>query len=361
MEIKTNQGHQYSYEEMSLITAARPNPIFESARWHDYNGMGRYVSFNMCDFGMELGLPLLVTGYERADIINATTGKILYKDCSSGEFDLLSPESMYHKIGSAVGGPYVYLPDERYNQIANQSPCCLVQNVVFTNGIVDMVVGRFICPITPFVEKKYTSRGHERIYLSAETEIYLHDVSYRFSEKIDSLSLEAKRDVIFMHPDVNSEGFEFSRSSISKSTCPEASTLYCSDELKQAFENGETVEAVVIKGNFLDNNSYYAKKGAYTFEATLEGCNRKYKKHEWVVLSQNNGTVGSNGKFSFDTVVILWKSKEEADKEWDSFYMSDLNASLVLKVRNGYAEERLKGMAEDFGVDFLDKSFMPDT
>ena len=133
------------------------------------------------------------------------------------------------------------------------------------------------------------------------------------------------------------------------------------DELKQAFENGETVEAVVIKGNFLDNNSYYAKKGAYTFEATLEGCNRKYKKHEWVVLSQNNGTVGSNGKFSFDTVVILWKSKEEADKEWDSFYMSDLNASLVLKVRNGYAEERLKGMAEDFGVDFLDKSFMPDT
>ena len=359
MDLKAAKGHQYSYAEMSLLAVARPYPIFEQAHWFNDENNHRFLSFNMCDCGIELGDPLLVEGPRRVDIINGKTGKILYKDCGNGWFSLVSPESMLPRLGSSVAGPEVKLSEEMYKKIADQSPCCLVRNVVFTNGTVDMVVGRFLCPITPFVERKYKTRTREETYLYAETEIYFGDVSYRFSEKTEKLSFDAKKDLIYRHPDVESENTEVRMASISKNTCPDASTYYCSEQLKQAFERGETVEAAVIRASFTDNMAYAAEKDSYAFEATVTGLNRNIENSDWGVVSRKTGRIDKSGRFSFEAAVVLWGSKEEAEKAWGSFDLSDLNAELELKVSNGNATERLKGMLEEeeFPIDFLDKDF----
>ncbi len=361
MDLKAAKGHQYSYAEMSLLAVARPYPIFEHACWFDEKNKCRNLSFHMCDCGRELGDPLLVEGPRRVDVINGKTGKILYKDCGNGWFSLISPESMLPRLGSAVAGPEVKLSEEMYKKIADQSPCCLVRNVVFTNGIVDTVVGKFLCPVTPFVEKKYKSRTREEIYLSAETEIYFKDVSYRFSEKIEKLSLEAKKRLIYGHPDVESKKLEVRVASISKNTCPDASTFYCSEQLKQAFERGETVEAAVIMASFVDNKAYSAEKDSYSFEATVTCLNRNIENSDWGVISRKTGPIDKSGRFSFEVAVVLWASKKEAEKAWESFGIIDLNASLELKVRNGNATEFLKGMLTDdgFPIELMEKELWP--
>ncbi len=360
MNFKSTNGRQYSYEELNLITAARPNPIFEDARWFDYKGLFRYVSFNMCDFGMELGKPLLVFGGERVDIIDGMTGEMLKKDCGHGDFELMSPESMYHKIGSNVTSPDISLTEEEFRQIADRAPCCLFKNVVFTNGVVDMVVGKFICPVTSFVEHTCPTRDGEKIFKRAATEIRLQNVGYRFSEKVDRLAFEEKFNTIFMHPDVKCTGVELNRTRISKDGYPEASLHYCSEQAKRAFEKGEAVEAVIIKCSFSDSNAYFSKKGSYRFEAILEGLNRKDAKREWAELSRICGAVKSGGRFSFETAFVLWASNEEANEDMERHSMYGLNVDLCLKVSNGHATEALHDIVEEYGIDFTNVSFSPD-
>ncbi len=360
MDFKTTKGHQYSYEEMSLINVARPNPLFEDAEWDVINNQDRYLYFNMCDFGMELGEPLLITGGDRVDIIDGKTGSILFRDCGDHDgFRLISPQSMHHKIGSWVGGPGLLVSEEQLSKISDRSPCCLFRNVVFTNGIVDMVVGRFLCPITQSNDKARLTAAGDKTRKSSKTEIWLKSVSYRFSAEIDKLSVKDKSNILFMHPDVEAEDICMDRVSITKSSCPMACTAYCSGQVKQAFERGDSVEAAIIKASFVDHNSWYARTGSYTFEATLTGYKIQTELGKGIPLSHNTGSIDKKtGRFSFETVVVLWASKEDADKEWPTMSLSDLNVELDLTVRNGYAAESLNEMADHFGPAVF-KRFLP--
>ena len=332
-----------SVKEISLINEARPRPVFENVHWEErdlfltHPETGWRCSFEMYDEGMKLAEPLEIAGFDRVDIINGETGKILRRDCGSGDFIYGPPVSGHGgTVGSYVLGPKVVMSDEEYLGLQRSHPCCLIRNLVFSNNVVDMVVGRFICPMKPSDEVN---------------NVILKNVSYRFSDKIKNLSFEEKAGLVRRHPCVRFGSIDCSRISITKEKFPGAGTLYCSDALEEAFDNGKTVEGVLIRMKVVDKN-HGLSSGEVRCEATVEGCNRFSANRERAELSKSSGVADAEGGFSFDTVAVLWASKEEADKEWGDFRVDDLNAILRLKISNGFATETLRGDVEEFGVDF---------
>ena len=340
---KRKRGIKMSVKEISLINEARPMPVFENVHWDERDLFLTHpetswrCSFEMFDEGMKLAEPLEIAGFDRVDIINGETGKILRRDCGSGDFIYESPVSGHSgTVGSYVLGPKVVMSNEEYLGLQRSHPCCLIRNLVFSNNVVDMVVGKFICPMKPSDE---------------ENNVILKNVSCRFSDKIKNLSFEEKEGLVRRHPDLRFGSIDCSRISITKEKCPDAGTLYCSEALKEAFDNGKTVEGVLIRMKVVDKN-HGLSSGTVRCEATVEGCNRFSANREWAELSKSSGVADAEGGFTFDTVAVLWASKEEADKEWGDFRVDDLNAILRLKISNGFATETLRGDVEEFGVDF---------
>ena len=346
-EVKT----VYSPEELALIDEARPKPVFENVHLderdlfltHPENSWR--CSFEMFDEGLPLIDPLEIKSFERVDIVNGKTGRILRKDCGCGEFIYESPVSgRGGRLGSYILGPVLDLTLEEYAGLLKKHPSCVIRNVVFSNDVVDMAVDRFICSMDPSDEHKT---------------IILKDVSYRFSEKIKDLPFEKKAGLVRRRPEIELESVDVKTASVTRERFPSVSSVYCSDVAKEAFESGETVEAAVIRIGFVDKN-HELSSGSVSFEATLEGLNRKKPGSKFAVLSTVSGIADENGRFSFETVLLLGASKDEAEKTWGRPYVDEFNLYLNLQVRNGFAVESYNDSITGFGPLSPDIGYSPD-
>ena len=349
--MKAESKTVYSPEELALIDEARPKPVFENVTFSERGMFFSHpenswrCSFEMFDEGLPLIDPLEIASFDRVDIINGKTGRILLKDCGDDEFIYEAPVSgRGGRLGSYILGPVLDISRDEYLGMLRHRPCCLIRNVVFSNDVVDMVVGRFICPIDSSDERKT---------------IILNNVSYRFSEKIKDLPFEKKAGLVRRRPDVEFENVEVDTATVSKADYPSASTAYCSDAAKEAFEKGSDVEAAIVRISFVDKN-HELSSGSVSFEATLEGLNRKKPGSKFAVLSTVSGNADVNGRFSFETVLLLGASKEEAEITWGQPYVDEFNLYLNLQVRNGFAVESYHDSITGFGPLSPDIGYSPD-
>ncbi len=320
----------YSPEELALIGEARPKPFFENVHWDERDMFFTHhenswrCSFEMFDAGLHLIDPLEIAGFERIDIINGKTGRILLKDCGSGDFIYESPVSGWDgRFGSYILGPVIDITYDEYLGMLESNLCLIIRNIVFSNDVVEMVAGRFICPIDASDENR---------------KITLTNVSYRFSDKIKDLPFEKKAGLVRRHPDVEFENAETTSATITKEEYPSASTLYCSGAAKEAYEKGGKVEAAIVRMSFVDKN-HELSSGIVSFEAKLEGLNRKKPNSKFAVLNVVSGIADEKGRFKFETVMVLGASKEEVQKEWGNFDVDSFNVDLRLKVLNGFSVE----------------------
>ena len=367
MKIKATKGYQYSTEELALLDAARPKPRFESVRFDEYALFYTYkenkwrLSFKMFDDGMAFNDPLDTISFDRIDIIDRKTGKILIKDCCNDKFIYETYADETEMIGASVIGPELPLSQAEYIELLKQNACLVIRNIVFSNGVVDLVADRFLCPLTPIVEYTTQACNGEKKHRWAPSSISLRNVGYRFSEQLSTLSREERCDFILNHPDVVFEKYDYYSMTISKDTCPDASLFFSPDSVKQAFENGDTVEAAVIKAHFSDKSAC-APTGRLSYDAVARYSNRNGSRSEKVTVSHNTGKVDSDGRISFDIILARWASKEEAESQLISF-CKDFDGYITLKVSTGVAEEEVCG-GLGYDPDFLtlsQKTYGPDT